>query len=355
MNNEPTLQVNQIVVNAADRRVMDGREYAVVPAVALVAGVLNGELVPVEEAAKYLDAWNGRVLPVRHPRKNGKFVSANQPDIIANQVIGQFFNAQMSGERLLGELWIDIEKAQRLGGDALTVLQRLETGQPVEVSTAYFSDLEKGSGTYNGKQYAGVQRNLRPDHIALLPDELGACSWIDGCGAPRVNCACANNNKKETAVSANVSVPVEGEMTTIEGQGESGGDGVEAETTETTTTTTEAAPVVNRQRASVAPAMPGDIAEFQQLLVEFGGAAGLREMLGGLRANAQRERDDVIGRLVANQACAFSREDMAAMTLEQLGKLERSLMPASYAGRNAGGLNTNQRDEWGAYERPQVK
>jgi hypothetical protein len=84
-------------------------------------------------------------------------------------------------------LWIDINKANELGGDALKVLERLEAGLPVEVSTAYFRDLEPATGEFGGVPYIAIARNLRPNHLALLPDDVGACSWQDGCGAPRVN------------------------------------------------------------------------------------------------------------------------------------------------------------------------
>lgn len=350
--NEPTLQVNQITANVADRRMLDGREYAVVPAVALVAGVVNNELAPVDEVARYLDAWNGRPLPVRHPRKDGRFVSANEPGVIANQVVGTFFNARMEGDRLMGELWVDVAKAQRLGGDALTVLERLEAGQPVEVSTAYFSDLEAGEGTWNGKQYKGIQRNLRPDHIALLPDEVGACSWIDGCGAPRVNCDCANKSAKEATVSANVdetkvTAPADAEIAVPAED--------EAKDEEGTAGEQQPTPVANRQAPTVNAAQQ-ELAEFSGLLREVGGVQGLRDILGGLKANADRQRGDIVGRLVANAACAFSRDDLAAMTMDQLEKLERSLTPASYAGRPAGGFSTNQAaEEWVPYERPAVQ
>lgn len=342
--NEPNLQRNEIVANGARRQVLDGREYAVVPVVAARAGVMNGELAPVDEIARYLDAWNGRPLPVRHPRANGKFVTANAPDVIANQVIGTFFNARMDGDRLMGDLWIDVEKAGRLGGDALTVLERLDSGQPVEVSTAYYSDLEPGEGTWNGKAYKGIQRNLRPDHIALLPDEVGACSWIDGCGAPRVNCACANQTAKEATVSANVD-----ETIVQAGAGAPEVDAEQAPVDETEEQAPAPQPVANRQ----APGGQQEVAEVAAMLREFGGAQGLRQMLDGLRANADRERNEIIGRLVANQACAFSRDDLAAMTQDQLAKLERSLTPASYAGRSGGFSANTAADEWAPYVRPQ--
>ena len=49
--------------------------------------------------------------------------------------------------------------------------------------------IEKGERVveYKGKRYHEVHRALEPDHIALLPDEVGACSVQDGCGAGRVN------------------------------------------------------------------------------------------------------------------------------------------------------------------------
>lgn len=178
----------RLQVNRLDRRTLDGREYAVAPVVAMLAGVRNGELVPAEELGKFVAAWEGRPIPLRHPQDtDGNYITANSPDIIETSVVGSFFNAHMDGNALKGELWLDVAKAQRLGGDALMTLNRLEAGQVMEVSIAYFCDLDEIPGEYAGERYSAVQRSLRPDHVALLPDEIGACSVIDGCGANRVN------------------------------------------------------------------------------------------------------------------------------------------------------------------------
>jgi hypothetical protein len=40
-------------------------------------------------------------------------------------------------------------------------------------------------GIWNGRDFAFVDQNIHPDHIALLPDEIGACSLKDGCGMNR--------------------------------------------------------------------------------------------------------------------------------------------------------------------------
>lgn len=169
------------------RQTLNGREYLVAPMVAIVGGVLNGELVPTDEIGKFPEAWNGIPVPLGHPTQRGAFISANSPEIVESQCVGRFWNARMDGDKLIGELWLDIEKAKGMGGDALKALERLENGEPTEVSTAYFRELEANRGTFNGEGYVGIARNLRPDHVALLLNQPGACSWKDGCGCPRVN------------------------------------------------------------------------------------------------------------------------------------------------------------------------
>jgi len=174
---------------------LDGVEYIVAPVIAVREGVLNGELLTADEIGAYVEAWNGIPLPIGHPMERGIPVSANRPDLIESVSVGRFFNATFDGTALKGEIWVDVEKARSLGGDALLALERLENGEPLEVSTAYFNDMEEGTGTFDGFEYNGIQRNLRPDHLALLPSDVGACSWEMGCGAPRVNAAKGGERK----------------------------------------------------------------------------------------------------------------------------------------------------------------
>lgn len=178
----------QLVGNQLERRSLDGREYAVVPTVVIVEGVLNGGLVPLNEITACVTGWNGRPIPVRHPTDDkGEYTSANDPAVIEANVVGQLFGAQVIDDRLAGEMWLDVVKIEALGGDALLALQRLEAGEVVEVSSGYFCDIEATSGEFKGKRYHEIHRNLVPDHVALLPDEIGACSVVDGCGAGRYN------------------------------------------------------------------------------------------------------------------------------------------------------------------------
>lgn len=57
----------------------------------------------------------------------------------------------------------------------------------VELSTGLFTDNEVEAGTWNGEDFVAIARNYRPDHLAILPDKVGACSIKDGAGLLRLN------------------------------------------------------------------------------------------------------------------------------------------------------------------------
>jgi len=166
---------------------LDGKEYLVVPVVAVKHGVLNKEYLSADEIEKSVQFWNDVPIPVYHPVRNGAKISAKTLAVIEEDVIGRFYNAFYENESLKGEMWIDIEKAKSLGGDALEVLTSLEAGEVVEVSTAYFTTVVMEAGKYGEKSYNGSQHAIKPDHLALLPGMTGACSITDGCGANRTN------------------------------------------------------------------------------------------------------------------------------------------------------------------------
>lgn len=174
---------------AQTRRVnhTDGREYLIAPAVSIVAGVMNDILYAEEDITAYIEAWNGRPLVIAHPQDlDGEHISANSPEIFARSP-GFFFNAHFEDGRLKGDWWIDTAKAKEIGGHAQALVTALEHGRMFEQSTGLFTDIEPTEGEFNGEQYEGIARNIRPDHVAILFDEVGACSIEDGCGAPRVN------------------------------------------------------------------------------------------------------------------------------------------------------------------------
>jgi len=182
-------QVQTNVVDRTYRTSWDGKDWLVVPTVMIREGVLNGELVPGEELAKYPAAWNGRPFVIEHPKgADGLPISAGAPDVMVKSQAGFIFGAEYdeANKSIPAELWIDVDKAKKIPTGA-QLLQRILKSDRVEVSTGYFRDKENQSGEWGGMPYEGIARNLRPDHLAALMNSVGACSWEDGCGCPRVN------------------------------------------------------------------------------------------------------------------------------------------------------------------------
>lgn len=166
---------------------LEGREHLVAPVVMLVEGVHAGSggavFYPAEEVAHFAQAWNGVPVTVEHPTEHGSPISANHPHVVERQTIGRVFNTAWDGKRLKGEIWVDILKAQGVQGGAEALRYLRSGGQlQLEVSTGLFSDTDATAGTWNGEEYQTIARNIRPDHLALLPGGTGACSWRDGCG-----------------------------------------------------------------------------------------------------------------------------------------------------------------------------
>ena len=175
-----------------------GRKHLVVPVVALTEMVLQSstsdvpELALAEEFGANPLAWNGRPIVVNHPELEGEKVSASLPDIVDKEKIGEIYNTVLDGKKLKLEAWIDLERAEGLGGIISATVAKLQGGEEIiEVSTGLFSNVEAKTGKFNGKDYDGVWRNIVPDHLAILSEATGACSIEDGCGAPRANAAAA--------------------------------------------------------------------------------------------------------------------------------------------------------------------
>jgi len=174
---------------------MNGLDYYLIPVVALQEQVVNGWLALEEEFGRWVDSWNGIPLPIGHPVNiNGDHISAKKPGII-NDSAGFFFDAKIEGKKLKGNLWIEKEKLDS-DDEVFTQIRAKLDDNNLEVSTGYFSQIEAVGGTEQGKTYKGIQRNMVPDHLALLPFAKGACSIEDGCGAPRTNVKEGNDVKK---------------------------------------------------------------------------------------------------------------------------------------------------------------
>lgn len=166
----------------------DDKEYLSAPCVALVPGVLNGDLVTLDSISDTFRAWNGRPVVLNHPYgAEGQSISANSPDVLATVGLGAIWNTNITDNKLRVDVWLDLSKCQKLGGDAQRVVDMVKHGQPLEVSTGYWGISRPKKGVYNNKEYDSVTELIIPDHLAMLPNAVGACNWGDGCGIPRTN------------------------------------------------------------------------------------------------------------------------------------------------------------------------
>lgn len=170
-----------------------GKKHLIVPVVMMVEGVHTGShgslLHKIEDLGKYPAVWNGIPIVIDHPEEDGQSISANEPGIIEERKVGTVYHTQVKGKKLKAEAWLDEAKLRQVSSD---VLANVKASEPVEVSVGVYADEDEEDGEFNGEEYSAIARNHRPDHLALLPGGVGACSLEDGCGL-RAN----SSNKKE--------------------------------------------------------------------------------------------------------------------------------------------------------------
>ncbi len=180
-----TLTLN--LVGRAKSRVFEGRNYLVAPLTLIVPGVLNGSrgplFYPAAEIAKSRAAWDHIPLVVYHPSNDqGQGISAKSTGVLEKSGVGFLQNISIDfAGKLRAEGWFDVDKTSAVDR---RVLNSLQENQPMELSTGLGTDNEDApeGSVFNGVSYSAIARNYVPDHLAILPDQVGACSIQDGCG-----------------------------------------------------------------------------------------------------------------------------------------------------------------------------
>jgi hypothetical protein len=337
-------------------KTLNGKEYLVVPVVMMVEGVHNGSRGSVyhdpQELGKFIPAWNGIPVTISHPRNGaGEYVSANSPEVLSSWAVGYIFNARMEQEKLKAEAWLDIQRLAVISPETLSQVQK---GEIIEVSVGVFSEEEEIEGNWNEEHYTIIARNYRPDHLALLPGETGACSVIDGCGV-RVNSDSKVENvklKKEVTMCdkcpEKVDELIANSATHFE---ETDREWLTALTEDkldklipkrVRTIISDPKPVtVNEAKEVIQANMQGE--ELLKLLPE--------EMLAryntGVKIYNDR-RNSVIQSIMDNtEKDTWSKEDLESMKLDVLEKIEKSVKKsvegvANYAGQAAGNASSGK-------------
>ena len=176
---------------------LEDRSYTVVPMVMLVPGIHPGSSGPLlyneEELSKTPQIWDHKPVVVYHPEGlNGEGISACDPVVVNTRKIGLIMNTkwQKKTKRLVSEAWIEMDRAKKVDN---RVSAAIENNEMMELSTGLFVDLEESPGELDGVAYNGIIRNIRADHLAVLPDKVGACSIDKGAGFLR------NEERKQVA------------------------------------------------------------------------------------------------------------------------------------------------------------
>lgn len=170
---------------------LEGREYLVAPMVMITEGVHEGSNGPVFYSENELAnpagvaSWNHKPIVVYHPHDLKS--SACTEAVIENQKVGVILNTRWDtdSKKLRAEAWLEINRLEKVDK---RVLESLENGNIMEVSTGVYTENEMTPGVWNDKNYSMVACNLRADHLAILPDKVGACSTKDGAGLLQMNC-----------------------------------------------------------------------------------------------------------------------------------------------------------------------
>jgi len=142
---------------------------------------LSGGYVPEDSIRETMAGWAGTPVTLNHPRNDrGEPIAANRrPEIHLGAAESPRYDA--TAETGYVDLRIEKARLDAVGGEAAAVRRALESGEQVDVSSQYASQ-DLPPGEYDGRHRANAERIVRPDSIAILPNQRGRCSVADGCG-----------------------------------------------------------------------------------------------------------------------------------------------------------------------------
>jgi len=176
------LFVNSALTNSFRYDELEGRKHLVVNCAMLGEAVVKGSggevFYPKEVIANNPSKWDGMPIVVYHPKKNGKFVSARNPTFFNSRKVGVIFNTKFD-DKLRTECWFDEERTKSVDS---RIYEAIVNNQGTEVSTGVTVDYIPEEGEFGAEKYKKRAVDLLPDHLAILPDQIGAFSRAMGGG-----------------------------------------------------------------------------------------------------------------------------------------------------------------------------
>lgn len=335
--------VSNLVFKTYEERTVNGVEYLIVNGVPIIEGYLNQAYVPADEFGRWVNDWNGIDLVMRHPDANGGSAKVPSPDV---QVLGRFYNAGIDTGRkaLTGEYWFN--KAELLKTElGRTVYNRILAGKAIETSTGYFAMTVEE----NGRK---VHREIHPDHIAVLPDEIGACSVADGCGVNRnsamvKNCSqdCSGCPAKQSQKNKENRMSIQEIVANLLGAGKKvtlkkNVDAAGVETVELVPEVTHNADADMLAKLEAIKndgwlsEIPNQLKELRNLVEALGGIEGVKRLIEQMptvqlmvdaHQNSEKARRETLtASLVANTALGLTKADLDTLPLPALEALNKA-------------------------------
>jgi hypothetical protein len=168
------ITINTQSAGSFTNEVIGGRSHLVTKMVSIEGdSVMNRIFYPFDKVAESHLQLNNLIAPAGHPEIDGEMVSAFHPTAINSFNVGAFVrNPTMEGNRVINELVIDKETAEHEKGREL--VNRIEAGNSIGVSTGLKAQLVNRSGDHNGREFNNVIDGIEFDHVAILLNEKPA-------------------------------------------------------------------------------------------------------------------------------------------------------------------------------------
>ena len=181
-----------LTINASmvRREMVDGADCIIINSATLPDNiVMNGGLYPAEEIEKSFATLERVLAPVGHPEKDGKYISANDPYAIHNFDVGAYVaNVERKNGKVYHDTIINIDVANQTerGREMLEAIGNMEkNGVPIHTSTGVLLErevLDKPQMNAAEVEYTWIARNMKFDHNAILPNQIGAATPDQGVG-----------------------------------------------------------------------------------------------------------------------------------------------------------------------------
>lgn len=177
---------------------IEGKDYIKLPVVFLKEGILEGSAGALLHKADifkdYAERFNKIPVTYMHPQLNNEYVSVKDN---GTDVLGFLDNVSYNEQKRALEGYVYIDNAL-LQNKYIHLNELINKNYNIEVSVGIYSEVDKIEGIFNGKKYIGVVQNYEPDHLAILGEFTGACSYNAGCGIRNNQHKAEINNNNKT-------------------------------------------------------------------------------------------------------------------------------------------------------------